>query len=94
MLSVTSLAKEKLKEALNTEKKEENTFIRIAPSSTASGGIGFILDREKHGDEIIEDDSGQKLILLGADMAPLLNGMLLDYKDTDKMGMQFTITQV
>ena len=53
MLTVTSKAKNKLKEALKNEKPNDNTFIRIASTSEIPGGVGFMLDNERNGDEII-----------------------------------------
>jgi Fe-S cluster assembly iron-binding protein IscA len=94
MLSVTTLAKEKLKEALKNEKTDDDTCIRIASSSTTPGGIGFILDKEKQGDKIIKDEDGESLLLLGDEIVPVLTGMVLDYKNMGDKGMQFTITEL
>jgi Fe-S cluster assembly iron-binding protein IscA len=92
MLSLTSSAKEKLKNTLQeAEKKEENSLIRIERSSNDPQQLGFLLDTEKEGDQVIRDSEGEKLLLIGQDVAPMLVGLELDYGDTGQ-GMRFTIT--
>jgi Fe-S cluster assembly iron-binding protein IscA len=92
MLSVTSLAKEKMKYALENEKEDEESLIRITRSSDESQTLGFIIDTEKEGDQVIRDDEGEKLLLIGDEIGPTLVGLVLDYRDTGQ-GMRFTITQ-
>ena len=93
MLFVTSAAKKKLKDRLVTEKKEDNSLIRITSSSLLSGRLGFILDNEKHGDRIIKDEEGEKLLLIDIEMEKIISGMVLDYKMLGDIGMQFTIRE-
>lgn len=57
-------------------------------------GIGFILDKEKQGDKIIKGENSEKLLLLGTDIAAILTGMILDYKDMGNKGMEFIITKI
>jgi hypothetical protein len=73
---------------------DPDTFIRMVPSLTTPAGIGFILDKEKQGDKIIKGENGEKPLLLGKDIAAILPGMVLDYKDMGNKSMQFTITGI
>ena len=91
MLSVTDAAKEKLKDDLQGEKESEETLIRIAPSSGDPQQLGFFLDTEKEGDQIISDNEGLNLLLIGKNMAAVLSEAILDYGETDQ-GMKFTLT--
>jgi Fe-S cluster assembly iron-binding protein IscA len=92
MLSVTSLAKEKMKQALQTEKEDEESLIRITRSSDPPQALGFLIDTEKEGDQVIRDNEGEKLLLIGEEIGPTLVGLVLDYRDTGQ-GMRFIITQ-
>jgi Fe-S cluster assembly iron-binding protein IscA len=91
MLSVTTTAKEKLKEGLQNAREDEETFLRIAPSPSKPNMLGFILDKEKEGDLVIEDTEGEGVLLIGQDVASLLNKSELDYGDTNE-GVGFIIT--
>ena len=91
MLSVTSSAKEKLKDDLRKEEKDDETLIRIARSSSDPQQLGFLLDKEKEGDRVIEDNQGEKLLLIADDLATILTGAVLDYGDTSE-GTKFTLT--
>ncbi|MDY7034687.1 MAG: hypothetical protein SV375_00795 [Thermodesulfobacteriota bacterium] len=90
MFSVTSSAKEQLKINLQKEKKDEGTLIRLAPSPSNPEQLGFFLDTEKKGDRIIEDNKGERLLLIGKDIAPTLTKVVLDYAITAQ-GMGFTL---
>jgi Fe-S cluster assembly iron-binding protein IscA len=92
MLSVTFSAKEKLKNILQEERKDEESLISIARTSSNPQQIGFALDKEKEGDHVIEDNDGESLLLIKEDLAPILSGFVLDYRDTGQ-GMRFTITR-
>jgi len=91
MLTVTFSAKDKLKEDLQREKKDEETLIRIASSSENPQQIGFFLDKEKEGDQAIADNEGERLLLIDQGMAHILTGLTLDYVNTGQ-GMNFTLT--
>ena len=82
MLSLTPSAKEKLKENLDEVRIDESTFIRIAPSESNPSEIGFQIDQPKKGDQLIEDDKGEGLLLVGEDIASILDDMVLDYVDS------------
>jgi Fe-S cluster assembly iron-binding protein IscA len=92
MLSATSSAKEKLREDLYEARQNEETLLRITPSSNAPQELGFLLDVEKEGDQVITDNDGEKLLLIGEEIAHILSGSVLDYGDTGE-GLRFSITQ-
>lgn len=91
MLTVTLSAKDKLKEHLQTEKKDEDTLLRISSSSSDPQQLGLFLDKEKEGDQVIADNEGESLLLLDQGIADILTGLTLDYIDTGQ-GMNFTLT--
>lgn len=98
MLSVTTTAKKKLKqdlvkirEDLAKTREDQVSLIRIAPSSEGSANIGFLLDTEKEGDNVIMDNEGDKLLLIDNALAQLLSGKVLDLEETDN-GLEYTIT--
>jgi Fe-S cluster assembly iron-binding protein IscA len=91
MLSVTSSAKEKLKVDLQKQEKDDETLIRIARSSSDPQQLGFFLDKEKEGDRVIEDNQGEKLLLIADDLAAILTSAVLDYGDTSE-GTRFKLT--
>jgi Fe-S cluster assembly iron-binding protein IscA len=90
MLTVTSSAKDKLKDDLEKEKKDEETLLRIAHSSSEQQQIGLFLDKEKEGDQVIADNQGERLLLIDQEMADILTEITLDYVDTGK-GMTLTL---
>jgi Fe-S cluster assembly iron-binding protein IscA len=91
MLSVTSAAKEKLKNDLQTERKAPDSLVRLAPASDDPQKFGFTLDKEKKGDLVIEDNEGEKLLLIDEDVNSLLTEAVLDYADKGQ-GLRFTLT--
>lgn len=91
MLSVTSAAKEKLKNDLQAERKAPDSLIRLGPTSDDPQQFGFTLDTEKRGDLVIEDNEGEKLLLIDEDADSVLAGAVLDYADKGQ-GSRFTLT--
>ena len=91
MLSVTSSAKDVLKEDLQRQREDEETLIRIARSSSDPQQVGLFLDKEKEGDHVIADNEGDSLLLLDQDLGNILTEKTLDYSDTDE-GMKLTLT--
>jgi Fe-S cluster assembly iron-binding protein IscA len=91
MFSATSSAKKKLKDVLEREKDSEEKLIRIGPSSEDQQQLGFFLDTEKEGDQVILDDKGTKLMLVGENVADILNEHTLDYREMGEE-MKFTLT--
>jgi Fe-S cluster assembly iron-binding protein IscA len=79
MFTVTSKAKNKLKNDLITELQNNNGFARVIYSPTNPARIGFEIDQEKEDDLIISDNEGEKLLLLSPDMTSTLRPFILDY---------------
>lgn len=91
MLTVTANAKEKIKQALQ-QQAQPGMAIRIIPSSK-SNQLELALDKPKEEDQVVESDDGVKLLLVGPDLAPTLDGMVMDYQETPQ-GSGFTMSRV
>jgi len=92
MLTVTANAKEKLKEALQ-QQADPQMAIRIIPSPSKPDQLQFALDNPKEEDQVVESDDGVKLLLVGPDLAPALEGMSMDYQETPQ-GSGFTMSRL
>jgi Fe-S cluster assembly iron-binding protein IscA len=79
MFTVTSKAKNKLKNDLINELEENNGFARVIYSPSNPSRIGFEIDQEKEDDLVIPDNEGEKLLLLSPDMFSTLRAFILDY---------------
>ena len=75
MLKVTERAKEHLRELLLANANNPDTGLRLTISR--GGQLGVLLDREVPGDCILEQ-GGLKLLLLGPELLPLVEGATLD----------------
>ena len=91
MLTVTSSAKDLLKEGLQRQREDEETLIRIAFSSSHPEQVALFLDKEKEGDQVIADNENERLLLLDEDIGDILTKTTLDYSVTDE-GMKLTLT--
>ena len=92
MFLVTTSAKQRLKEGLQKERSDEETLIRIGPSASMPGKLSFFLDKEKPGDTVVGDDEGERLLLIGQDLAPILDNVILDFGKM-REGEKFTLTR-
>ena len=90
MLTVTDVAKEKLKSSLLRMKKDSKTTIRLIPSTKDPGKWKMIWDREKAEDQVVESDDGIKILLIGADLDTAMKGMVVDFRTTPE-GTGFAI---
>ncbi len=81
MFTVTSKAKNKLKNDLITELEKNHGFARVIYSPSDPARIGFEIDNENEGDLVIPDNEGQKLLLLSPDMTSILRAFILDYAE-------------
>jgi len=93
MLEVTIRAKEKLKEVLLKQTTDPEVAIRVAPNYPISNRLDLILDKEKEGDQVVRSGEGIKVLLVRPDLAQVLEGIILDYKETLN-GEDFTITKI
>jgi len=89
MLTVTEAAKDYLKEKLETTKENPKACTRLilVPPQT----LNLVLDEggENKGDQVIERD-GVKVLAVAPELEPMLAGITLDVRDTDK-GQQLVI---
>ena len=91
MLTVTANAKEKFKEILQERDTDPGVSIRIISSSSKSNMFDLVLDKEKEGDQVVENEEGIKILLIGPDVASALEGKVIDYRKTPQ-GAGFTLT--
>ena len=89
-ITLTELAKEKLKETIQEKATKPDLSVRIIPSSQQENSFKFVLDREREGDFVFVNEEGQKVLLLQTDVALNLEGYVIDYKQTSG-GAAFTI---
>ena len=92
MLTVTITAKEKFKEALQTRTTDPEIAVRIISSPSKPNRLELVLDKEKEGDQVVKTEEGRKVLLIGPDLIPALEEMVVDYKETTE-GIGFTISK-
>ena len=92
MLTVTTTAKEELKEALQKQTTDPEMAIRIVSSPSEPNRLKLVLDKEKEGDQVVETEEGVKLLLIGPDLISALEGFVIDYQETVE-GADFTISK-
>jgi Fe-S cluster assembly iron-binding protein IscA len=92
MLTVTTTAKEKFREALQTRKMDSEIAIRIIPSPSKPNWLELVFDKEKEGDQVVRTEEGRKVLLIGADLMPALEEVVIDYRETSE-GPVFTISK-
>jgi Fe-S cluster assembly iron-binding protein IscA len=90
MLTVTTTAKEKFKEALQTKTTDPEIAMRIILSPSKPNQLQLVLDKEKIGDQVVETEEGRKVLLIEADLVSALEQMVIDYQETPE-GAGFTI---
>lgn len=92
MFTVTSKAKEKLKEALQEQTTDPEVAVRIIHSPSTPGQLKLVLGKEREGDQVVKDEEGIDVLFIGSDLAPGLEGRVLDYQETPQ-GAGFTISE-
>jgi len=92
MLTVTTTAKEKFKEALQRRTTDPEIAMRIISSPLKPNRLELVLGKEKEGDQVVETEEGRKVLLIGADLIPALEEMVIDYQQTPE-GTGFTISK-
>ena len=92
MLTVTALAAEKLKEAIQAQTPDPEVAIRLIPSPLRPNQLEMTLDKEQEGDQVVESE-GVKVLLLGPEVAPALDGMVVDCEETPE-GVRFNISKL
>jgi len=79
MVIVTVSAKEELKKRLLAFTDDPEISLRLL--ATSEGQLGLLPGKEEEGDEVVEQDR-IKVLLIGHELAPILDGMTCDFKDT------------
>ena len=92
MVTVTPTAKEKLKAKLQELKTDTEMTIRLIPSPSNPGQLEMVLDKEREGDQVVESDDGTKVLIIGADLVPTLEEMVIDFRET-RQGAGFAISK-
>ncbi|MFQ5849366.1 MAG: hypothetical protein ACE5JU_02110 [Candidatus Binatia bacterium] len=92
MLTVTATAKKKLEEALQGKPGESQVTFRLVVSSSRPTRIAITLDKEKEGDQVVRNEEGVKLLLIGPDVVSELEGLVFDYKPGPR-GAAFTLSK-
>ena len=82
MLTVTPMARNKLKETLQKQTADPEVAIRVTSLHSTPQRLELVLDKEKKGDQVVESAEGLKVLLICAELAQRLNGIVLDYKVT------------
>ena len=90
MLTVTEVAKEKLKSRLLRLKTGSETTIRLIPAPKKPGKWKMIWDKEKPEDHVVESRDGIKILLVGVDLVGAIEGMVVDFRTTSQ-GTGFAI---
>lgn len=93
MLTVTGRAKERLIQALSQQTTDPDKAIRLILAPCPSQPLGFILDEQEEGDQVVKADDGRKVLLLGPSVGAALEDSLIDYCETD-MGAAFTVCRL
>jgi Fe-S cluster assembly iron-binding protein IscA len=90
MLTVTANAKAKLEELLRDQRPEPGMAVRISPSPEG-GDLQLAWDRKGEEDQVVESDQGETLLLVGSDVAPKVDGRVMDYQEPPQ-GSGFVFT--
>ena len=84
MITITKMAKEKLKEALLEHTTNPRLAFRITPFFSNPTKFCLLLDNEQEGDFVIENEEGRNLLLINPSLAPALEGMVLNHQEAFK----------
>lgn len=82
MLTVTTTAKDKLKETLQKQTTDPEVAIRVTSLHPRENRLELALDKQKKGDQVIASEEGLKVLLICGKLANGLAGIVLDYKET------------
>jgi Fe-S cluster assembly iron-binding protein IscA len=92
MLTVTTEAAEKLKEAIQAQAIDPELAIRLIPSPANPNQLAMALDKEKEGDQVVESE-GVKVLIISSELSEALDGMVIDCQDTPE-GAQFSLSKL
>jgi Fe-S cluster assembly iron-binding protein IscA len=92
MLTVTTAAAEKLKEAIQAQTTDPEVAVRLIPSPSNPNQLAMALDKEKEGDQVVESE-GVKVLVVASELSEALDGMVIDCQDTPE-GAQFSLSKL
>ncbi len=92
MLTVTTQAAEKLREAVQAQTADPEVAIRLVRDPMMPNRLNMEFDTAKEGDHVVENE-GTKVLLIEPDLASALDGMIIDCYETPA-GTRFTISEV
>jgi Fe-S cluster assembly iron-binding protein IscA len=90
MLKITAQAKQKLRDAILKKTHDPSIAVRVVPGVSNPEHLEFAFGRYTEGDVLVKSQSGQILLFIGKEIAPRLEGMIIDWKKAAK-GAGFTI---
>jgi Fe-S cluster assembly iron-binding protein IscA len=93
MLTVTGRAKARLVEALRQQTTDPDKAIRLVLAPSPTTPLGFILDDQEDGDQVVKAEDGSKVLLLGPSVGAALDSSMIDYCET-AMGATFTLCRL
>ena len=93
MLTVTGRAKARLVQALRQQTSDPEKAIRLVIAPCISTPLGFILDEQEEGDQVVKAEDGSKVLLLGPSVGAALDNSLIDYCETPR-GTTFTLRKL
>ncbi len=91
-LTVTALARGKMKEAIQAKTTDPEVSFRLIPHPSEPNQWKMGLDKEKEGDQVVESE-GVKILLLSPEVIPMVEGLVIDYQETSQGG-GFTISKI
>lgn len=91
MLTVTEIARKKLREYLQTKTTDPEIAIRLVASPSEPNRYTLVLDKEKKGDQVVESEAGIKMLLIEPYLASEIEGLVIDYQETPE-GSGFSIS--
>lgn len=91
MITVTDNAKKQLKQLQVTRVLEPGKYLRLAtpPTWSGEGDFGIVIDEEREGDVVVEDE-GTKLLLIDPVLFQVMRNAVFDCQDSPS-GFRFTL---
>jgi Fe-S cluster assembly iron-binding protein IscA len=94
MLTVTKRAKARLVQARRQQTEDPNKAIRLILAPSLFSPVAFILDEQEEGDQVVRDEYGDKVLLLGPSVGATLDDSLIDYCETQSGSCTFTLVKI
>ncbi|MFW6125642.1 MAG: thioredoxin [Chloroflexota bacterium] len=89
MLKVTTSAKAQLEQLLQQQRPQPGMAVRVS-ASPAGDQLQLAWDEEREGDQVVTSDEGENLLLVGPDVAPMVDTMVMDYQESPQ-GSRFAM---